>query len=55
MKIGRLIIGILLLNLIACENSDHKSEDKNQLPRIGIDYSDMPEDKEVKPDTHVND
>ncbi|MFD0976765.1 TPM domain-containing protein [Salinimicrobium gaetbulicola] len=54
MKIQKLIIGILILSLIACKDSK-KSDGKIQPPAIEFDFSDMPENVEVKPDTYVND
>lgn len=54
MKIGKLIIGILIVSLFACNNSK-KTEDKTQPPKVEFDFSDMPENYEVGPDTYVND
>ena len=54
MKISKLIIGILILSLIACKDSK-KSNERLQPPEVEFDFSDMPEDIEVKPDTYVND
>lgn len=54
MKIEKLIIGILIISLFACNNSK-KTEVKTQPPEIEFDFSDMPENYEAKPETYVND
>ena len=54
MKIEKLIIGILIISLFACNNSK-KTEDKSNPPKVEFDFSDMPENYEAKPETYVND
>jgi uncharacterized protein len=54
MKIEKLIIGILIISLFSCNNSK-KTEDKTQPPKVEFDFSDMPKNYEVGPDTYVND
>ena len=54
MKIEKLIIGILLISLFACNNSK-KTEDKTKPPKVEFDFSDMPENYEAGPDTYVKD
>ena len=53
-QIEKLIIGILIFSLFACNNSK-KTEDKAQTPKVEFDFSDMPENYEIGPDTYVND
>jgi len=55
MRIGKLLVGILILSLIACKDSKQKNRDKTQPPKVEFDFSDMPENYEAKPDTYVND
>lgn len=43
------------MSLIACNDSKQKTDEKTQPPEIEFDLSDMPKNKEVKPDTYVND
>ena len=54
MKIEKLIIGILILSLIACKDSKN-SQEKTHPPEVEFDFSDMPENVEIKPETYVND
>jgi uncharacterized protein len=54
MKIEKLIIGILLISLFACNNSK-KTDDRTNPPKVEFDFSDMPENYETKPETYVND
>ena len=54
MKIEKLIIGILITTLFACNNSK-STEDKTQPPKVEFDFSDMPENVEIKPQTYVID
>ena len=55
MKIEKLIIGILIMSLITCKDSKQKTEDKTQPPEVEFDFSDIPENREIKSDTYVND
>lgn len=54
MKIEKLIIGILIFSLFACKDGKNL-EEKTKPPEVEFDFSDMPENVEVKPDTYVND
>lgn len=54
MKIKKLIVGILIISIFACNNSK-KNEDKTNPPKVEFDFSDMPENYEAGPDTFVND
>ena len=51
----RYIIGILLISLIACNDSKQNRQINTQVPEVEFDFSDMPENKETKPDIYVND
>jgi len=55
MKIGKLIIGILILSIIACKDSKQKNENKTKPPKVEFNFSDMPKNNETKPETYVND
>ena len=51
----RYIVGILLISLIACNDSKQNRQINTQVPEVEFDFSDMPKNKEIKPDTYVND